>query len=147
MWTHKLEQPEAGCCWSSPTGKKYRDDSGSGSLCDITKGWLSFSGLHGTVHAADKLWPTKAQSGCLAVCDPSGTGSAQAHASCWCFLTSGWLSDETEGSRSSMARTAPGWMTTMSVEEEEDAGWEELAKWSFRSARALTGAEELDEPW
>lgn len=45
-----------------------------------------------------------------------------------------------------MARTAPGWMTTMS-DEEDDAGWEELAKWSFRSDRALTGAEGPDEPW
>lgn len=48
-----------------------------------------------------------------------------------------------------MARTAPGWITTMSdeeEEEEEDAGWEELVKWSFRSARALTGADEPDEP-
>lgn len=46
-----------------------------------------------------------------------------------------------------MARTAPGWMTTMSdEEEEEDAGWEELVKWSFRSARALTGPDEPDEP-
>lgn len=39
-----------------------------------------------------------------------------------------------------MARTAPGWMTTMSDEDEEEAGWEVLAKWSFRSVRALTGA-------
>lgn len=45
-----------------------------------------------------------------------------------------------------MARTAPGWMTTMSDEDEEEVGWEELAKWSFRSVRALTGADEPDEP-
>lgn len=62
------------------------------------------------------------------------------------FLTSGWLSEETEGSRSSMARTAPGWMTTMSDEDEEEVGWEVLAKWSFRSVRALTGAEGPDAP-
>lgn len=77
---------------------------------------------------------------------PTNAGSAQEqHISCCCFLTSGWLSEETEGSRSSMARTAPGWMTTMSDEEEEEGGCEELAKWSFRSTRALTGADEPDE--
>lgn len=61
-------------------------------------------------------------------------------------LTSGWLSDETEGSRSSMARTAPGWMATMSDEDEEDAGCEGLVRWSFRSVRALTGAGGPDVP-
>lgn len=57
------------------------------------------------------------------------------------LLTSGWLSEDTEGSRSSMARTAPGWMTTVSDEDEEETGWEGLAKWSLRSERALTGAD------
>lgn len=45
-----------------------------------------------------------------------------------------------------MARTAPGWMTTMSDEDEEEAGWEGLVKWSLRSVRALTGAEGPDVP-
>lgn len=45
-----------------------------------------------------------------------------------------------------MASTAPGWMTTMSDEGEEKAGWEALAKWSFRSVRALTGAGGPDVP-
>lgn len=62
------------------------------------------------------------------------------------FLTSGWLSEQTEGSRSSMARTAPGWMTTMSDADEEEAGWEGLDKWSFRSVKALTGAGGPDVP-
>lgn len=45
-----------------------------------------------------------------------------------------------------MASTAPGWMTTMSDEDEEEEGWEVLARWSFRSVRALTGAEGPDAP-
>jgi len=46
-----------------------------------------------------------------------------------------------------MASTAPGWMTTMSDEEdEEEARWEALARWSFRSVRALTGAGGPDVP-
>lgn len=53
---------------------------------------------------------------------PTLTGSACKHISFSHFLTSGWLSEQTEGSRSSMARTAPGWMTTISDEEEEEAG-------------------------
>lgn len=62
-----------------------------------------------------------------------------------CLLTSGWLSELTEASRSSMASTAPGWMTTESDEEEE----EELARCSFRlrSVRALTPAGGPDVPW
>lgn len=56
------------------------------------------------------------------------------------FLTSGWLSEHTEGSRSNMAKTAPGWMTTMSDEDEKEAGWEGLAKWCLRSVRARIGA-------
>ena len=43
-----------------------------------------------------------------------------------------------------MARTAPGWMTTMS--DEEEAGWEGLVRCSFRSVRALTGAGGPDVP-
>lgn len=62
------------------------------------------------------------------------------------FLTSGWLSEETEGSRSTMASTAPGWMTTMSVEDDEEMGWEEFVKWSFRSVSAFTGAGGPDVP-
>lgn len=61
-----------------------------------------------------------------------------------CFLTSGWLSEETEGSRSNMARTAPGWIITISDKDEEEIGCEGLEKWSFWSATALTGAEGAD---
>lgn len=68
------------------------------------------------------------------------------YTSFWCFLTSGWLSEATEGSKSSMARTAPGWMTTMSDEDREEAGCEGLARWIFRSVRALTGAGGPDVP-
>lgn len=40
-----------------------------------------------------------------------------------------------------MARTAPGWMTTVSDKDGEEMGWEVLAMWSLRSERALTGAD------
>lgn len=40
-----------------------------------------------------------------------------------------------------MARTAPGWMTTVSDKDEEEMGWEVLTRWSLRSERALTGAD------
>lgn len=54
------------------------------------------------------------------------------------FLTSGWLSEVMEGSRSTMANTAPGWMTTVS--EEEEPVREGLDRWTFKSVRALMGA-------
>lgn len=40
-----------------------------------------------------------------------------------------------------MARTAPGWITTVSDEDEEEVKWEGLAMLSLRSERALTGAD------